>query len=107
QIRITEKDQLDEPAGEDHGQGAEKNGLFQHLEDQAKAGCAKRLFKPDLLGADRGARGNEVDVIDDRQRDQQQADGAEQPDLREVSAGGQFEFKIRMEIDILQRLDDE
>src|ERR1700744_5838642 len=103
---ITEKDELDEAACQDHGQGAEQQGFFKDLADQVPPGGAERLFQSYLFNADRRSGCDEVDVVYHGQGDEQDADGAEQPNLGKVAAGGEIEFQVRMEVDTRQRLDD-
>ena len=64
---IGEEDDLDEAAGQDHGQEAEHGRFLHDLADQGWAECAECFFEAHFFGADGGTGGDEVDVVNNGQ----------------------------------------
>src|SRR6185437_3212218 len=103
---IGPKDQLDEAAGNDHGQQAEKDRFADDLQNKRGARGAEGLFEPYLFAADRRTGSNEIDVVDDGKENEQPGDGPQKMHLRQIAVLADIEFHIIVEIDGSEGLDE-
>src|SRR5579863_3844327 len=95
----------DDQEGQDRSEGVDEQGLEEKLPDELAAERAQNFPYTDLPGPFDRASGSKVDVIDPGDDDDEDGDDEQEVDPIAVPVDLRFLHKVRVEMDIGQRLE--